>query len=246
MLANPVLWHTAFELLAYAVGARLFVYQRRRLALPALADSDRNLWLIAGAALGAALGSKLAYWLEDPVQAFAAFPDLRHLVQGKSIVGGLLGGLAGVEIAKRATGVSQSTGDAFVWPLCVGMCIGRIGCFLAGLGDHTYGLPTTLPWGVDFGDGLSRHPTQLYEIGFLLSWTSLVWWRRPHYARTGDAFQLYLAGYLAFRLFVEAIKPAPMLYWPGLTGIQWLCIAGLAYYSRHLPRLIRGFAWATS
>ena len=242
----PLLWHTAFELAAYAVGTRLFLRERRRLALPALGDTDRNLWLFAGVVLGAALGSKLAYWFEDPAQAFAAFPDARHLLQGKSIVGGLLGGLVGTESTKRLLGVNGSTGDAFVWPLCVGMCIGRIGCFLAGLGDHTYGLPTGLPWGVDFGDGLPRHPTQLYEIAFLLAWTTLLWRRRARYAQSGDAFRLYLAGYLAFRLCIEAIKPAPLLYWPGISGIQWLCLAGLAYYARQLPRLIREFAWVTS
>lgn len=246
MRLDPLLAHTLLEALAYAVGARLFYLQRRRLALPALADGDRNLWLVAALVLGAALGSKLAYWLEDPFTAFAGFPDLVHLVQGKSIVGGLLGGLAAVEWAKRRLGIIGSTGDAFVLPLAVGMAIGRVGCFLGGLADHTYGLPTSLPWGVDFGDGIARHPTQLYEIGFLAAWTTLVWARRARYSRPGDAFRLYLAGYLAFRLLVEQIKPAPVLYWPGVSGIQLLCVAGLAYYSRQLPRLGRELAWATS
>ena len=55
-----------------------------------------------------------------------------------------------------------------VWPIAVGLAIGRVGCFLAGLHDDTYGLPTALPWGVDFGDGTPRHPTQLYEIAVVL------------------------------------------------------------------------------
>ena len=41
-------------------------------------------------------------------------------------------------------------------------------CFLAGLHDDTYGLPTAAPWGMDFGDGIPRHPTQLYEIAVVL------------------------------------------------------------------------------
>ncbi len=196
MRVDPLLAHTLLEALAYAVGARLFWMQRRRLALPALADGDSNLWLVAALVLGAALGSKLAYWLEDPYTAFAAFPDLRHLLQGKSIVGGLLGGLVAVEFAKRRLGIVGSTGDAFVLPLAVGMSIGRVGCFLAGLADHTFGLPTSLPWGVDFGDGLPRHPTQLYEIAFLVIWTCLLWPRRRQMTQPGDAFRLFLAGYL--------------------------------------------------
>jgi prolipoprotein diacylglyceryltransferase len=187
----------------------------------------------------------LAFWLEDPTSAFMNFPDWRHLLEGKSIVGGLLGGLLGVELTKKAIGVTTSTGDAFVLPLAVGMCIGRVGCFLSGLADHTYGNPTSLPWGVDFGDGIPRHPTQLYEIGFIAIWTAVLFWRRSENARAGDLFRAYLVGYLAFRLCVDAIKPVPMWYPPGLSGIQWLCVLGLAYYARHLPRLGKELVWAT-
>jgi prolipoprotein diacylglyceryltransferase len=48
-------------------------------------------------------------------------------------------------------------------PLAIGIAVGRLGCFFAGLDDFTYGTPTTLPWGHDFGDGIARHPVQLYE-----------------------------------------------------------------------------------
>ena len=44
------------------------------------------------------------------------------------------------------------------------LTIGRIGCFQTGLSDRTYGKPASLPWGVDFGDRIFRHPTQLYEV----------------------------------------------------------------------------------
>ena len=85
---------------------------------------------------------------------------------GKTIVGGLHGGWAGVELAKWRLGIRHSTGDVFVFPLIFGMSVGRIGCFLTGLPDHTYGNHTSLPWAVNFGDG-PRHPTQLYDIVFL-------------------------------------------------------------------------------
>jgi len=51
--------------------------------------------------------------------------------------------------------------------LVMGIAIGRVGCFLTGLPDHTYGVHSSLPWAVDFGDG-PRHPTQLYEIAFVM------------------------------------------------------------------------------
>jgi phosphatidylglycerol:prolipoprotein diacylglycerol transferase len=87
---------------------------------------------------------------------------------GKTIVGALIFGLISVELMKRYIGVRQSTGDLYAIPLALGIAIGRIGCFLTGLSDNTYGIPTTLPWAINFGDGIPRHPTQLYEIIFLM------------------------------------------------------------------------------
>ena len=88
---------------------------------------------------------------------------------GKTIVGALVFGLISVELIKRYIGLRESTGDLYAIPLALGIAIGRIGCFLTGLSDNTYGTPTSLPWAVDFGDGIPRHPTQLYEIIFLLA-----------------------------------------------------------------------------
>ncbi len=236
---TPFALHTVFEMLAYAAGFQIFLRERRRLALPALNEPDRSVAVGVGAIVGAALGAKLAFWFDDPLAAFANFPDWRHLLEGKSIVGALLGGLVGVEIAKRFAGIRESSGDAFVRPLAAGMMIGRMGCFLSGLSDHTYGIPTTLPFGVDFGDGIPRHPTQLYEIVFLALWLWLLETRGPRLQRIGDRFRLFMAGYLLFRLLVDAIKPVPYAYSFGLCGIQLLCIAGLAYYLPQLPRIVR-------
>ena len=95
--------------------------------------------------------------------------DPAYFVGGKTIVGGLLGGWIAVEITKRIRGIHSRTGDLFAVPLCIGIAVGRIGCLLAGLADDTYGTPTSLPWAINFGDGIPRHPTQLYEILFLLA-----------------------------------------------------------------------------
>jgi phosphatidylglycerol---prolipoprotein diacylglyceryl transferase len=233
----PFALHTLFEVAAYFIGFRYFLRERRRLALPVLADADRSVWIGVAAIAGAALGAKLGFWIEDPLIAFADFPDGRHLLEGKTIVGALLGGLAGVELTKRAIGAEGSSGDAFAFPLMLGIAIGRVGCFLSGLGDHTYGNPTALPWGVDFGDGVPRHPTQLYEIAFLVLLMIALHARRDAFTRTGDLFRAFMAAYLAFRLLIDAIKPVPYEYFGFLSGIQLLCIAGLCYYWRDMPRL---------
>jgi phosphatidylglycerol:prolipoprotein diacylglycerol transferase len=123
--------------------------------------------VIAAAVAGAALGSKLLFWLEDPQLTWHKLHDPTYLIGGKTIVGALAFGLISVELAKRYIGLRQSTGDLYAIPLALGIAIGRVGCFLSGLSDNTYGMPTTLAWAVNFGDGIPRHPTQLYEIAFL-------------------------------------------------------------------------------
>lgn len=236
---QPAWVHWVFEVLAYTVGFRLYLALRRRAPGYALADRDRNLIVIVFAAMGAALGSKLAYWLYDPGAAFAQFPDWRALLGGKSIVGALLGGLVGVETGKRVAGVQRSTGD-LMWPaLLLAMLIGRIGCLLTALSDGTAGAPTALPWGVDFGDGVPRHPAPLYEILFLAVLGAVLWRRRDRFAREGDAFRLFLAAYLTFRLLLDFLKPMPTAYLGLLSGLQLLCVAGLLYYARDIPRLGR-------
>ena len=160
------------------------------------------------------------------------------LLGGKTIVGGLLGGWAGVELAKKITRVTRSTGDVFIWPLALGTAIGRIGCFLTGLADRTYGVATALPWGVDFGDGVRRHPTQLYESLFVLTLaTTLTFATRRRTLPTGARFRLYLAGYFLFRIAVEFLKPreTPFL---ALSAIQFASLFGAAlalFTLRHFP-----------
>ena len=124
--------------------------------------------VVAAAVAGAALGAKLLYSLEDPNLTIANLHNPAYLIGGKTIVGALAGGLITVELVKGYIGLRTSTGDLYAIPLAAGIAIGRIGCFLTGLSDNTYGIATKLPWGVDFGDGTLRHPTQLYEIVFLL------------------------------------------------------------------------------
>jgi len=122
----------------------------------------------------------------------------------------------------------------------VGLIIGRVGCFLAGLEDDTYGIPTDLPWGVDLGDGVRRHPTQLYDIGFALGALFLLRRHRPQLAgEPGLQFKLMLAGYLLWRFFIDFLRPVPYAFPLGLSGIQVVCAVALALY---VPLLVRQFS----
>jgi prolipoprotein diacylglyceryltransferase len=113
----------------------------------------------------------------------------------------------------------------FVFPLMLGMAVGRIGCFLTGLDDHTYGVATRLPWGVDFGDGVRRHPTQLYDIVFLMALAVVLWMRSRRGWENGRMFRWFMLAYLAWRLGVEFIKPREIVV-AGLSAIQIASLLG--------------------
>ena len=149
----------------------------------------------------------------------------------------------GVELMKKWYGMTTSMGDHFVLPLVVGTAIGRIGCFLAGLNDGTYGNATALPWGVDFGDGIMRHPTQLYDILFVLLYGVVLLTVKDRWrSKPGVLFKLYLSGYLFWRLAVDSIKPVPYDYGWGLSGIQIVCVVALLCY---LPCVVHQFYFSS-
>jgi len=233
--------HSAFAWAGMALGAAIWrATLRRQRSGGALAPS--NFCVLVGLLIGAALGNKLVFLIERPDVALAIWQNGMLTFPGQSVVGGLLGGLIGVEIAKKLTGQARSTGDAMVLPIAVGLAVGRIGCFLAGLHDDTYGLPTSLPSGIDFGDGVARHPTQLYEIAVVLPLGLAL--HRARLPTPGLAFKLFLSAYLLWRFGVEFLKPVPVAYPLGLSGIQWTCLVALAVYTplvlrawRRTPRL---------
>jgi phosphatidylglycerol---prolipoprotein diacylglyceryl transferase len=228
--------HLFFEALAYGVGFRLYVELRKTRG--DFLDGPRRWWIVAAATTGALFGALALALLEQPVRLLTGWHQLQTFLAGKTIVGALIGGLFAVEWTKRILGITQHTGDLFALPLCLGIAIGRIGCFLTGLTDQTYGNATALPWGVDFGDRVPRHPTQLYEVVFLLGLALVLarlWWRP--YLR-GDVFKLFMVAYFALRLAIDFLKP-DVRVWLGLSSIQWACLAMLIYYRADIVRWAR-------
>jgi len=218
--------HFVCETLAYFLGYRYYAWLRRNTHDPI--SNENRLIIFIGAATGAFIGSHVIGVLENPtlLRQFS----LIYFMGNKTIVGGMLGGLIGVELTKKRIGVTASSGDLMVYPLILAMVIGRTGCFLAGLEDGTYGIASNLPWAINFGDGVRRHPTNLYEILFwLLLWLALWLTERKVKLSNGSRFKIFMASYLLFRFLIEFIKPDYFFSF-GLGVIQLVCLAGILYY----------------
>lgn len=221
--------HVVFETAGIFIGFRYFLYLRKN--QPDNINTSNRIWILIGAIFGSILGSRLIGGLENPAELVAAENVFYHFYQNKTIVGGLLGGLAGVEVVKTLIGERNSSGDLFTYPIIVAMIIGRIGCFSMGVYEETYGIETTLPSGMNLGDGLMRHPVTLYEVFFLaLLWIGIYSMEKRVSLVNGARFKIFMIGYLLFRFLLDFIKPHYTFQF-GLSTIQLACMAGLIYYA---------------
>lgn len=190
----------------FAIGVQLYRLQRRRAGAGGLLEG-RAYAVFMGCILGAAIGNKLVFWLEFPQLLARAVSNGALWMSGSSIVGGLLGGLLGVELAKKLTGQPRSTGDLFVLPLMAGIAIGRIGCsrgperWHLRLADHAALGRGLWRWHRAPPDPALR-PAVRAGLGRALLANRHRWRERE-----GLLFKLFLAGYLLWRAAIDAIKP---------------------------------------
>ena len=219
--------HLLTDLAAAACGTACgYLFYRRALkptGYVAVAQADLGYWAVLSFA--ALLG---AFWFGTVNLYLTGIEGI-----GRSAFGAIFGGIAGVELWKLVKRRSGSTGIVYVVPLSLGMILGRIGCLYAGLADFTYGAPTSLPWGWDFGDGILRHPAPLYEslamavflAGFFL------WFRRAPRSLAAKGFYLFVAWYAAQRFAVEFSKPyGSLMAGLDLFQVGALILLGYALY----------------
>ncbi|WP_371223458.1 prolipoprotein diacylglyceryl transferase [Roseovarius sp. 2305UL8-3] len=222
--------HLVFDLIAATCASALtfavYFWRLRAVAEDRLASAGPG--YAFAALLGAAIG---AYGLGTANLWLSGIEGV-----GRSILGSLVGAIAGVELYKRAHKITGSTGVIFVAGFTATIVIGRLGCFFAGLDDHTFGTPTDLPWGVDFGDGIARHPVQLYESGimaaFLVIALILLARRSPWFLTNG--FYLMCATYGVQRFGLEFLKPYATVLGP--LNIFHVACLGLIFYAVKMIR----------
>jgi phosphatidylglycerol:prolipoprotein diacylglycerol transferase len=205
--------------LAFLTGAKI---AERRMQEENL-DPELAWTLLLYVMLGGIGGSKLYFaidmWLRE------GGPFLSYLLSRGGITwyGGLIGAVAlGGWGAWRHGLSAKVVADCCAISSAVGQAMGRIGCFLVG---DDYGVPTDVPWGVEFPEGLPPtlngpvHPTQLYEVAWLLPVAFFLWKRRK---QSPFLFGEYVALNGLGRLVIENWRTNPSF--AGFTEPQWIGI----------------------
>jgi len=179
--------------------------------------------MVAVAALLGIVGAKLWHVIDTPVEFREYGWRVLWDTAGFAWFGGLLFGISALAFQGWWAKIGiLKTLDLASPAAAIGYGIGRIGCFLSG--DGCYGIPTTLPWGMSFPNGIEPtfarvHPTPLYELGAGLVVGLWLWLRggKPH--GTGSIVGQYLVLTGIARFLVEFVRRNPKIIW-GLSNAQ--------------------------
>ena len=203
-------------------------------------SSRRTYWILQAITLtGAAVGAKLAFLWGDLSWPLKSVGWEQVIFSGRSITGGLLGGLLCAELAKIPLHYQPLPNDWFATKLPLSVGVGRIGCLLAGC---CRGVETKSGWSLIYSDGIPRFPAQAWELGFqcVAFGVCFVLYRKR--LLRGRVFASYLIAYGLFRVVIEGLRDTRKLD-SGWSAYQWLSIAlvicgaaSFAWYSRAASR----------
>ncbi len=191
-----------------------------------LAKRDERLLVIYIAALVSAfLGAKVVYLAAEGWMFWDAPDRWMIWATGKTILGALLGGYAGVEVAKKLTGYTAATGDWFAVIAPVGIVLGRLGCLLHGccMGKEC----VAAWWTINDAQGVARWPAVPVEIGFNAAAIFVFMGLRRRRVLAGQHFHIYLMAYGAFRFAHEFLRATPRIG-GGISGYQIAALACVA------------------
>ena len=173
-----------------------------------LARNDPRLPVIYAAALVCAFaGAKVVYLAAEGWLWWGRPECLMAWLSGKSILGALLGGYAGVEASKKLTGYLKPTGDFFAVIAPLGILLGRMGCLMHGC---CQGVVCEPAWFTVVGaDGRPRWPAVPAEMIFNALALTAVLILRSRKLLPGQHFHLYLMACGAFRFLHEFLRDTP-------------------------------------
>ncbi len=219
---NGITIHILFDVLAWMTAIASLITARRLWFHEPVVSGDLRFGYLVAVLFGAGLGA----WAFGTANLW--FSGIEQF--GRSIAGALAGAILATELYKKANGITERTGAVYALPVALGIAVGRIGCLLSGLDDNTHGIATGMSWGWDFGDGIARHPVQLYESLAMASFAAayvITMGRGSHFWRK-NGFYLAVIFYGAQRFVWEFLKPYSGAI-AGLTLFQILCLVLIAY-----------------
>jgi phosphatidylglycerol:prolipoprotein diacylglycerol transferase len=199
-------------------------------------EKEKVSYLFMAALVGGVLGAKIPVWIINfkEISALRGLDWAIAVLSGRTIIGGIIGGILAVLIVKTKLGIKYGAGDPFAPALAISLAIGRIGCFLRGC---CYGKETSLPW-ASYSHDAYRHPTQLYEVLFhsVAFIMMLVFMKRydklvkKKVLYPGDMFKMYIVAYCFFRFMTEFIRADTIPFVLGMSVAQFVCLTGLLLF----------------
>ena len=228
---GPITIHSFGAMVALAFLAGLYVIKKelqRRGIDPELGSS-----VVTAAMVGGLVGAKLYFVLFETPEGLGGWELLRSLFSGSGLTfygGFIVSAAAVVWVIRRRQVPVLPVADAIGIGAALGYALGRIGCQLAGEGD--YGVPTELPWGMAYPDGVVPtleivHPTPVYETLAGLAICSILWFGRPRIETPGVLLCIYLVLSGAARFAVEFIRINQKVLW-GLSDAQLISLVMIA------------------
>jgi prolipoprotein diacylglyceryl transferase len=184
------------------------------------------------------VGARIFHVLTHPNDYFGPDKNLWEVFAvwngGIAIFGALIGGALGAYIGCRRAGIRfWSFADAVAPALLLAQAMGRLGNWF---NHELFGLPTTLPWGLEiessnpaFPVGLPAgtlfHPTFLYEIVWNLVGVAVILiLERKFRLRWGSSLGVYLIWYGVGRSVFESIRVDPSEIFLGLRTNVWAAL----------------------
>ncbi len=154
-----------------------------------------------------------------------------YMLISKSIAGALFWWVITAELYKYLNHIKTPTGILFLPGIVLWVLIGRFGAIATGIRDFTYWLPTTLPWWVDFWDGIPRHPTMIYEMLLLsIFFVIFCFWLASKHRKwwIWHGFYVFIIVYFIYRFMVGFVQPYSN-WWLWLSTYQVISIPMVVY-----------------
>ncbi len=197
-------------------------------------NADPNI-IVGLTGIAGLVGARLYHLMESPRDFFANPVPLLFSTMGFAWFGSVIAGLITLILIARHYKIGALLMLDIASPAAaLGYGIGRIGCLISGDGD--YGIPTSLPWGMSFPNGIVPttervHPTPIYEflaslVIFWILWKLGARWLRLESVVDGKVFAAYLLLTGVARFLVEFIRLNPRSFF-GMTNAQTASLAGM-------------------